>query len=217
LEIAQERQAELLGGGGQKTSLRPENVVQVRIGEDGRIHPDHAGSRKEAAGEGGLVPVTTAIGAGEDDTPWLDTALLTTSLTAIHFTLEVLTVHQYAQELRFAPIFAHTLFVALPTLGVLVSLFHGLLLPASLTQRLPVSWKVGILALRSLLYVVIANVAGCHLIQLTNDKGYYAVMKDAPGVGTIWVWAVIELGLLGALAGVIGPGIYAWWNGYGVV
>lgn len=209
LEIAAEKQAQL-NPKGQKFSssnnITPENVVQVEIGKDGKVVPNPA--LKSLGGEAEDVEERS-------ETPWLDAILLSTSLAAIHFTLEVLTVHQYAQELRFPPIFSHTIFTAWPTLMVVISLFHGLLLPISMeTFSKPVQeW---ITTLRSLVYLVIANLAGCYLIYLTNDRGYYAVMKNAPAVGTIWVWAVLESGLLGALAGVIGPGSYAWWYGYGI-
>lgn len=204
-EIAAERQAQLNPGFNRgKDAVNPQNVVQVKIGKDGQLIQDPNSSRSEAQ------DVDTAM-----DTPWLDTLLLAVSLSAIHFTLETLTVHQYAQELLFPPIIRRTLFVAFPTLTGLIALFHGQLLPVS-AQRVPEALRLWILALRQLAYLVAANVAGCYLIQLTNDKGYYAVMKNAPSIGTIWVWTVLELGLLGALAGVIGPGIYAWWNGYGI-
>jgi hypothetical protein len=37
----------------------------------------------------------------EEISPFLDTLFLASSLSALHFTLEVLTVHQYAQNLHF--------------------------------------------------------------------------------------------------------------------
>ncbi|KAJ9613776.1 uncharacterized protein PV06_10971 [Exophiala oligosperma] len=208
-EIAAERQAKLTGRSGGRP-IDPKNIVQVKIGQDGQIQPDPN------------TPSATFLTTSDDDedarseTPWLDTILLAMSLSAVHFTLDVLTVHQYAQELEFPPIFARTIFTAFPTLTVVIALFHGLLFPKSLGQATPPSVQQGILRLRQVIYVLVANVAGCYLVALTNDKGYYAVMKDAPSVGTIWVWTVLELGLLGALAGVAGPAMYAWWNEYGI-
>ncbi|KIW33215.1 uncharacterized protein PV07_00083 [Cladophialophora immunda] len=213
LEIAAERQAQLgstSGAGGKgidARAIQPENIVQVKIGKGGEIIPD----------PNSPVPQSSLSSSQpqEAEYPWLDTLLLASSLSAVHFTLSVLAMHQYAEEVRFRPLIMQTVFIAFPTLTIFISLFHGHLLPASLTN-IPTSVKYWIVLLRSMIYVVTANVAGCYLIQLTNDKGYYAVMKDAPGVGTIWVWAVLEMGLLGALAGVAGPGIYAWWFGYGI-
>ncbi|KIX08532.1 uncharacterized protein Z518_03188 [Rhinocladiella mackenziei CBS 650.93] len=206
LEIAAERQAQLNPNRSvNKTISKPENIVQLKIGEDGQIINDPASASSS------LLNPDSENGS-EPETPWLDTLLLASTLSAVHFTLEVLTVHQYAQELHFPPIIAHTTFVAFPTLTVVIALFHGVLLPISLPQAV----RLWVLALRQVVYVLTANIAGCYLIQLTNDKGYYAVMKNAPGIGTIWVWAVLELGLTGALAGVVGPGIFAWWFGYGI-
>ncbi|KEF55842.1 uncharacterized protein A1O9_08593 [Exophiala aquamarina CBS 119918] len=208
-EIAAEKQAQLNPKDAKFSSsnIRPENVVQVQIGEDGKVIPN-----------AGLNSLGGEDGDAEErsEMPWLDAILLTSSLAAIHFTLEVLTVHQYAEEVRFPPIFARTIFRALPTLMGVISLFHGLLLPISM-ESLSKPVQEWVVALRSLVYLVIANLAGCYLIYLTNDRGYYAVMKNAPAVGTIWVWAVLESGLLGALAGVVGPASYAWWYGYGLV
>ena len=147
--------------------------------------------------------------------PVFDSLLLASSLSALHFTLETLTVHQYAQELRFPPIFMHAIFVAFPTLFLAIHLLHGRMPPFSrfnpsekIQQRLEL--------LRQLFLLLVANGAGCYLIHLTNDRGYYAVMKNAPSIGTIWVWTILELGLIGAVLGVLGPASYAWYYGYGI-
>ncbi|KIY04246.1 uncharacterized protein Z520_00940 [Fonsecaea multimorphosa CBS 102226] len=209
LEIAAERQAQLSGAGAKgidARAIQPENIVQVKIGKRGEIIPESNSS---------VLSSSAQPQEPEEEYPWLDTLLLASSLSAVHFTLSVLAMHQYAEEVRFRPLIVQTVLVAFPTLSIFIALFHGHLFPPSLAN-IPASVKYWIVLLRSIIYVVTANVAGCYLIQLTNDKGYYAVMKDAPGVGTIWVWAVLEMGLLGALAGVAGPGIYAWWFGYGI-
>ncbi len=197
-EIAAEKQAQL-NPSSRKFNFDPKDsstVVNVKIDESGNV-----------------VPITEEEA---EVSPWLDTLFLGTSLSALHFTLEVLTVHQYAQELRFGPIVQHTLLMAFPTLTLVIHLFHGHLLPIS-TAALPEKARAAFVGLRQFLLLVIANIAGCYLIQLTNDKGYYAVMKNAPSIGTLWVWAILELGLLGALLGVAGPGLYAWKMGYGIL
>jgi len=207
LEIAAERQANL--NPTANNPVKPENIVRVTIDRDGRVIPDRSSApvvEESLDTEAETEPVS----------PWLDTLFLALSLSALHFTLEVLTVHQYAQELRFGPIWGHTLFIAFPTLVGVIHLFHGHLLPIRLSDY-PEQVQLWVIALRQLLYLGIANAAGCYLIQLTNDRGYYAVMKKAPGIGTVWVWAVLEMGLVGALAGVVGPGVYAWWNGYSIL
>jgi len=206
LEIAAERQAQLAPEDRPfARAPRAEDIVHVKVDAEGRIVP-------QIEGQGLGLGFGDGEAVAEPIPPFLDTALTAVSLSAIHFTLEVLTVHQYAQELLFGPIFFHTLCIALPTLFFLIHLFHGHLLALKVSRRT----KDVVYAMRQVLFVGIANVAGCYLIQVTNDKGYYAVMKRAPGIGTVWVWCVLELGLAGALAGVVGPGVYAWWYGYGI-
>ncbi|RMZ80244.1 hypothetical protein DV738_g2755, partial [Chaetothyriales sp. CBS 135597] len=144
----------------------------------------------------------------DDDLPlspiW-DTLFLSTSLSAAHFTLSVLTMHQYAEKLVFAPLVRATLLTAFPFLTLAIHLVHGHLFP----RALPLVY-----ALRQTILLVVANVAGCYLIYLCNDRGYYAVMKDAPNVGTVWVLCVIEMGVVGAVLGVLGPAAWARYNGY---
>lgn len=194
-EIAAEKQAALMPNERAfETSPDSTNVVKVQIGPDGKVSP-----LKDTKSE-------------EEVNPWLDTLLLASSLSALHFTLETLTIHQYAEELRFKPIFMHTIFLAFPTLAFLIHLLHGNFLTLTLSDRTREVLQAG----QVLMFLTMANLAGCYLIHLTNDKGYMAVMKNAPSVGTVWVWAVLELGLVGAIAGVVGPGAYAWYHGYGI-
>jgi hypothetical protein len=205
-EIAADRQAQM-GIAGKPFSAvdaTKENVKYVKITPDGKT-----------------VDVTEngeVVKPHDDDDeagPVLDTLFLASSLSALHFTLDVLTVHQYAEQLRLPPIFLNTLLVVFPTLFFLVHLLHGhlpLLSSAALSERTRNIFSL----FQQGLFIITANVAGCYLIHLTNDKGYYAVMKKAPSVGTIWVWSVLELGLIGSLAGVTGPGIFAWYYGHSI-
>ncbi|RMZ76939.1 hypothetical protein DV737_g4594, partial [Chaetothyriales sp. CBS 132003] len=217
-QIAEERRAQLQDGinrknGGGSSSQQPpldlssKNVVNVKINPDGTIQQQRG----------------SASSSNDDDnddaalSPIWDTLLLSTSLSAAHFTLSVLTMHQYAEALVFGPLVQSTLFIAFPFLTLTIHLFHGHLFPRSITD----AYENASLATQSLLYalrqtvlLVIANVAGCHLIYLCNDRGYYAVMKDAPNVGTVWVCCVIEMGIAGAALGVLGPAAWAQWKGY---
>lgn len=147
--------------------------------------------------------------------PLVDTLLLAAPLSALNFTLSFLTFHQYAQPdlLSIPSLLQQTLLVAFPTLTLLIHITHGHALPSTkISPRISYALKIA----QQLIFIITANIAGCYLIYLTNDRGYYAVMKRAPAIGTLWVWCIIELGLVGALAGVVGPGIFAWSNGYGV-
>ena len=204
-EIAAERQAQLgiQGQGLSAISATKESVRYVKVTPDGNTVDVTEDGTEHVASE------------DEELTPVLDSIFLASSLSALHFTLDVLTVHQYAEELRLPPIFLNTLLVVFPTLFFLIHLLHGhlLKLPSiALSQKS----KKFLAVLQQVSFITTANVAGCYLIHLTNDKGYYAVMKKAPSVGTVWVWCVLELGLIGSLAGVSGPGIYAWYYGHGI-
>lgn len=204
-EIAAERQAQMSsqGQGFSAVNATKENVKYVKITPDGKT--------VEVTEDGKEL----AQSQEEAPTPVLDSLFLASSLSALHFTLDVLTVHQYAEKLRLPPIFLNTLLVVFPTLVFLVHLLHGHLLGlpnAALSQRTREFLSI----LQQGMFIATANVAGCYLIHLTNDRGYYAVMKKAPSVGTVWVWSVLELGLMGSLAGVTGPGIYAWYHGHSI-
>jgi hypothetical protein len=59
--------------------------------------------------------------------------------------------------------------------------------------------------------------AGCHLIYITNEFGYYAVLKQAPPLGVLWIWSVVELDLLWALGSMAATFGYLWWQGYSYI
>ena len=205
-EMAAARQAQLMAPGrpSPKSASSTDDSVRVMLSPDGRMTTEASADED-----------VDLSGASTTAHPILDTIFLALPLSSLHFTLSVLTVHQYAQELKFAPIIRNTVLVALPTLVLLVHLLHGHLIALPMTS-FPVAVRHAMSLARQLLFVVAANVAGCYLIYLTNDRGYYAVLKNAPSVGTIWVWSVLELGLAPALLGVAGPGLFAWWNRYGI-
>lgn len=154
-----------------------------------------------------INPDGTLSTAGSDTdvldtaTPYLDIALYTATLTMLHFTLTVLVHHQYATTPPSLASILYTSTVASPTpalLLVLVSVLH----PRSshlLTQ---------------ILFAFLSMVAGAWLVHASNEDPYMAVMKKAPPLGTLWVWAIVEMrwewavGCLGVVAG------WGWWKGY---
>jgi hypothetical protein len=214
-EIAAERQAELAPHGQpfpKNPASSSEGTKLVTITPDGKIS-DTAPSEAEAYSASAQDNTSTA---DEAPNPLLDTLLLSLPLSSLHFTLAFLTHHQYAQQdtLSMPALLKSTSLTAFPTLTLLIHIFHG---HALSSPNLSPRTRTALRTAQQIVYTIAANVAGCYLIYLTNDKGYYAVMKRAPAIGTLWVWCIIELGLMGALAGVIGPGIFAWWNGYGVL
>jgi hypothetical protein len=204
-ELAAERQSLLSAG--QPFSSPPEKPSTalngtkfVKISPDETLSPDDS---------------TEVETEKEESSPLFDTIFLSITLSMIHFTLSVLTAHQYAQELHIPPLLATSLFIAFPILTFLVHLIHGHVISLPVASDILGKKSSGLLLQG--FYLSVATVAGCQLVQITNDRGYYAVMKRAPGIGVIWVWSVMEMGLVGALLGVIGPGAWAWWYGYGIL
>jgi hypothetical protein len=70
--------------------------------------------------------------------------------------------------------------------------------------------------LRQGIFFATAVIAGCYLVYTTNRHGYLAVMKQAPPLGCLWVWSVIELDLLWALPSLAVTAVYMWQGGYGL-
>lgn len=59
--------------------------------------------------------------------------------------------------------------------------------------------------------------AGCYVVKSVNEYSYYFVMKRMPPVGTIWVWSVVEMGLLES---VLSCGVvlgFVWWGEYSIL
>ena len=134
-------------------------------------------------------------------TPYLDTALYTITLTLLHYTLTVLVHHQYASAAPSLSALFYESTVASPT-PALILILVALLHPRAshlITQ---------------LLFTMLSVVAGAWLVYASNKDPYMAVMKKAPSLGTLWVWAVVELrwewavGSLGLVAG------WGWWKGF---
>ena len=151
--------------------------------------------------DGTIETIDSASDSPDDATPFLDVFLYTATLIMLHFTLTVLVHHQYATTPPSLTSILYTSTVASPTpvlILVLVSILH----PRSshlLTQ---------------ILFAFLSVAAGAWLVHASNEDGYLAVMKKAPPLGTLWVWAIIEMkwewavGCLGVVAG------WGWWKGY---
>jgi hypothetical protein len=72
-------------------------------------------------------------------------------------------------------------------------------------------------AARQLIFFVMSSVCGCAVIQVTNGEGYLAVMKRAPPLACLWIWAVVELDLAWAALSLVIAAAYLWVNGYSVL
>ncbi|KAL4866315.1 hypothetical protein BDV12DRAFT_136699 [Aspergillus spectabilis] len=174
----------------------------------------------------------------EDDEPippLIDTLLLSVPLTVLHLTLGYLAAHQYAQEIELNVLFRNSSFVAFPTLTLLIHLAHGHIIsfrhgkpePETISlfpwhpEKLSFSFLRKLLfppSLKTMVFLPGAVVLGSKLMAMTNEDTYYAVMKQAPAVGTLWVWCILEISVGAAVLGALGPLAWgAWWRGYGII
>lgn len=169
--------------------------------------------------------------------PFLDTILLSLPLTTLHLTLGYLAAHQYAERIDLPKLFKESVTTAFPLLTLFVHLAHGHIIsfkkrsakaePAPLSlfpftsDKLTFSFLRRLVfppALKTLVFLPVSVLLGAHLIAITNGEPYYAVMKKAPAVGTIWIWCILELSFGAAVLGALGPLIWGvWWMGYGII
>ncbi|KAK2744376.1 hypothetical protein FQN57_004271 [Myotisia sp. PD_48] len=234
-EIAAERQAQLLQSqssheGPPNNALNPTKVEYVTVNPDGEItsNPPDIGAESE---EPAALP------------PLADTIFVSLSLSFVHFTLSFLAAHQYAQDTEIIKLLRDVVLVAFPTLTLLVHFSHGHIISFS-ALRMP--WRGGkanannnnklsnsvpgqtqrkslILLLfpltpRNIIFLPIASLLGTKLIAMANEASYYAVMKHLPAIGTLWVWAVLEMSAGGAILGLLVPVIWSrWWKGYSLL
>ncbi|PGH04591.1 hypothetical protein GX51_03424 [Blastomyces parvus] len=245
-ELAAEREAEL-GRSGSKTSLKPPPGAEfVTISPEGEIV--RANDSELTANNPHRSPSSADDEADSDEPipPLPDTILLSLPLSVLHLTLSYLAAHQYAQDIPLRQLIQSTIFVAFPVLTFVIHLAHGhvisfdkftgrrgsgkqrdeknqknghqdppsnsnSLLVRAITYFFPPSAK-------SMVFLPMALFFGGQLISMTNEASYYAVMKKTPSVGTMWVWAVLELPLAPALFGVLAPiGWAVLYKGYGIV
>ncbi|KAG6076454.1 hypothetical protein E4U15_005136 [Claviceps sp. LM218 group G6] len=122
----------------------------------------------------------------------LDAALWTVTIAMVHFTLDVLVHNQYAREMEWSAMAVRTC----RAWGVFLFLFyflHPFTPNAPLVPGLPPRLQH---PLRQALFFATSVVGGCSLIHITNTYGYLATMKQAPPLGCLWLWAVVELDLV---------------------
>ncbi|KAL1589896.1 hypothetical protein WHR41_01296 [Cladosporium halotolerans] len=174
----------------EKKSLLEHGQPFAQQHTDGQVR-DESGNILEAG-----------LGDGEPIGPVGDAIFWAVCLAMFHFTLDVLTFQQYRQEIEWGPIFRRTGLV-LPILWLLIYV-----------MRSPTARKVELL--RQVFFLAVGVGAGCYTIHVGNVYDYYAVMKQAPPLGTLWVWSVIEMRLPYALVGVAANLGYMFYKGYGV-
>lgn len=152
--------------------------------------------------------------------------LWSASLTMLHFMLDVLVAHQYAIAIIWPKLITRT-FQAFPSLlmfpsnknnanniPVILLLFYSLHPHAEPSAILPTLPKSIQHILHQVLFFVSSIAAGSYLIYITNTFGYYAIMKQSPPLGCLWIWSVIELDLAWACASLLACVGYLKYGGY---
>jgi hypothetical protein len=169
--------------------------------------------------------------------PLVDTLLLSLPLSTVHLTLAFLAAHQYVQEIVFKNLLRESTLVAFPVLTFCIHLAHGHIITfpwqrknkkksnskskSKTPEKQPPTTLVSILSTaligdlhsgKTAFFLPLAIVLGALLVRTTNEAGYYAVMKRAPSIGTMWVWCVLEISSpLAALMALLVP--LAWGRG----
>ena len=132
--------------------------------------------------------------------PFGQALFLASTLSMLHFTLDVLVYHQYRQSIEWKDIYKRTATVV-PQLILVAYMLHSR--PVS---RYPLA--------KEIFLMLVSIAAGCYLIYSSNEHAYFAVMKRAPPVGTLLVWSVIEMNLAFSLSSVVVILGYLWQSGY---
>lgn len=191
----------------QPDRSKPEGKTLLDIYEDKKALLEHGQPFDskyldgQVRDEGGNF-LEAGLGDGEPIGPVGDAIFWAASMGMFHFTLDVLTYNQYRQAIEWAPIIQRTLMM-LPVLWLLVYMLRS-----ETAKRWPTA--------RQIFFLCVAVGAGCYTIYVGNTYSYYAVMKQAPPLGTLWVWSVIEMHLPYALASLILDAGYMWYKGYTV-
>lgn len=172
----------------EKKALLEKGQPFSQIHADGNVR-DESGNILEA-------------GLGPDDPigPVGNAIFWAVCLSMVHFTLDVLVYNQYRQDIEWGEIWMHLLTV-FPILFLLLY-----------TMRSETASKFPLV--KQIFFFLTGLVAGCYIIHVANRYGYYAVMKQAPPLGTLWIWSVVEMDLAFAAVSLIGNFGYLWWNNY---
>ncbi|GKT49833.1 uncharacterized protein ColSpa_10014 [Colletotrichum spaethianum] len=142
----------------------------------------------------------------------MDTLLWTVSLAMVHGTFDVLVQNQYAMKIEYSAIISRTL-VAFLVLSFLFYNLHAHPSSPNLIPGLPLRFQHPI---RQAIFFVGSTWAGCHLIYITNEFSYLYVLKQAPTLGCVWIWSILELDLAMAVASLAAAGGYLVQGGYAI-
>ncbi|KAE8350576.1 hypothetical protein BDV28DRAFT_36361 [Aspergillus coremiiformis] len=245
VELISERQGQLLDLGQETNSAGMETRFMSIDPTSGEISNFDASELSgEQQGNNGSVmgsPSDGKNGSAEDEDepdapipPFIDTVLLSVPLTTLHMTLAYLAAHQYAEYIELDKLIRESILVAFPILTFAIHLAHGHIVSFGNAQsseyvslipwnrnKLSISFLRKLLfppSWRTLVFLPLAIFLGAKLMAMTNNEPYYAVMKRAPSIGTLWVWSILEIPVGAAVLGALGPLLWGiWWKGYGIL
>ncbi|RGP61435.1 deacetylase [Fusarium sporotrichioides] len=184
-----------------RTGPNKETLVDFAKGRDLFAEADRR--QRELDGEGPLLsPRTERI---------FETLLWTGIIAMLHFTFDVLVQRQYAMDLDWFLVTQRTLKAWL----LFIVLFYVLHPHYSQKQFIPLVPQQYQETVRQAIFFIASTLGGCYLIYISNNYSYVAVMKQAPPVGCLWVWAVVEMDILWAFPSLCIAVAYAYTNGYG--
>ncbi|OGM41493.1 hypothetical protein ABOM_008935 [Aspergillus bombycis] len=247
VELIAERENELLGLGHDRSSTGMDGStpgtrfvsIDPTSGEISNLDASELPTEQQGSKESiTRSPSDANSGSGEDEDapipPFIDTMLLSVPLTTLHMTLAYLAAHQYAEYIVLDKLIRESVFVAFPILTFAIHLAHGHIMSFGNAQssehvslipfhrdKLSIAFLRRLLfppSLRTMVFLPLAICLGAKLMAMTNDEPYYAVMKRAPSIGTLWVWSILEIPVGAAVLGALGPMIWGvWWKGYGIL
>ncbi|CAH0036807.1 unnamed protein product [Clonostachys solani] len=143
---------------------------------------------------------------------FMEAMLYTVSLSTLHLTFDILVQKQYGKEMDYRDVAIRTARAWVVFL-ILFWPLHPHEANPTLLPGFPRKYQQ---PLRQTVFGIMSAVSGCYLIHISNNYDYLAVMKQAPPVGCLWLWAVIELELVNAVLSLIIAGGYLWYHDYKV-
>lgn len=228
------KETTLLDFAGEQNLFKQADARQRQLNKERGVSTTHQDEESEGGddGEATVSPLAERL---------LDTMLWCVSLAMLHFTLDVLVQNQYAVEIEWPVIVKRALqslagrWRPLPVLpspaqsrsqssfpallltnAVFSLLFYNLHRHASDPRLLPGLPSRVQYPLRQMLFFLTSALTGCYLIHITNEYSYMAVLQQAPPIGCLWVWSVIELDLAWAVPSLAIAGGFMKLMGYGI-
>ncbi|CAM1510217.1 Fc.00g005520.m01.CDS01 [Cosmosporella sp. VM-42] len=143
---------------------------------------------------------------------FLEAMLWTSTLAMMHFTFDVLVQNQYGTSIKWNKIWwragqAWMMFL------ILFYPLHPHKANPILVPGVPKKYQHPI---RQTIFFAMSVISGCYLIYITNTFGYLAIMKRAPPLGCLWIWAVVEMDLLWACLSLFVAGGFLYQGGYDI-